>query len=162
MKRTAIVLAFLLTGVASAASAQCSLGGNCLGDAKAWNNMFGSTPAQRAEQANARRAAEVVILGQRDVNDAALLEGMPNYERIKLTHSVEDTLTRLSGAPSVVLRATVLARGGGYLFCGSAIYGQKGSGIFIFDTREGGYAKLDASSTDFEAAGCNLSATILR
>lgn len=162
MKRTIFVLAALLAGAASAASAQCPLGGNCLGDPKAWRNMFGDAPAQQAEQSSAQRAAEVVVLGQRDVNDAALLEGMPIYEKIKLVHSVEDTLTRLSGAPSVVLRATVLARGGGYLFCGSAIYGQKGEGTFVFDTREGGGASLHANRDAFEAAGCNLPATILR
>lgn len=162
MKRTILVLAALLAGAASAASAQCPLGGNCLGDPKAWNDMFGSTPAQRAEQANAQRAAEVIVLGQRDVNDAALLESMPLYEKIKLVHSVEDTLTRLSGAPSVVLRATVLARGGAYLFCGSAIYGQNDRGTFVFDTREGGGALLHATEAAFDAAGCNVSATILR
>ncbi|AXQ68779.1 hypothetical protein HOU00_gp346 [Caulobacter phage CcrPW] len=158
-------LAILIAAAAlfyTPALAQCPVGANCMGDPQAWNKMFGNTPAQRAEQSSARRAAESVIQDRQTQANADLLGDMGQVERYRLTYSVEDTLTRLSGAPATVLRATVLARGGGYLFCGSALYGQRDSGIFVLDTRPGGIATLHASESVFADAGCGVPATILR
>ncbi|AFU88102.1 hypothetical protein CcrColossus_gp232 [Caulobacter phage CcrColossus] len=158
--KLAILLAATL--IATPALAQCPIGGNCMSDPQAWKNMFGASPAQRAEQSSARRAAESVIQDRQTQANADLLGDMGQVERYRLTYSVEDTLTRLSGAPTTVLRATVLARGGGYLFCGSALYGQSDNGIFVLDTRPGGIATLHASKDAFIAAGCGQPATILR
>lgn len=158
--RLAILIAAAL--FSTPALAQCPVGANCMGNPQAWKDMFGDTPAQRAEQSSARRAAESVVQDQQQQHNAALLSDMGQIERYKLTYSIEDTLTRLSGAPTTVLRATVLARGGGYLFCGSALYGQNDGGIFVLDTRPGGVASLHASKDAFLGAGCGQPATILR
>lgn len=160
--RTAILLAAAIFCVPISALAQCPVGANCMGNPQAWNDMFGDTPAQRAQQSIARRAAEAVVQDRQQQNNASLLTDMGQTERYKLTYSIEDTLTRLSGAPTTVLRATVLARGGGYLFCGSALYGQQDGGIFVLDTRPGGIAQLRATKEAFLGAGCAVPATILR
>lgn len=150
----------LLIGVPGA-RAEC-LKDDCSDDPKAWADMFGTTLEQQAEQSRARVAAEAWVISERNANNEALLRDLGQQDRIRLTYSLEDTLTRLASKPATVLRATVAARGGAYVFCGSAMYADRSQGAFVLDTRPGGVAKLKATREDFATAACQSGATILR
>jgi hypothetical protein len=115
-----------------------------------------------AEQEAAVRAAQAVTTARQQEANADLITGMGLVERRKLLFSLEDTLTRLSGKPATVVGATVLARGGGYLFCGGALYGGADGAMFVLDTRPGATATLKADKGVWVAAGCELPATTLR
>ncbi|TAJ72106.1 MAG: hypothetical protein EPO51_08280 [Phenylobacterium sp.] len=159
MARHVIAMCIALIAMGTgAAEAQC-MKYDCSNDAAAWR---GATSGSHTEREEAAKGARAVGAAKQQEANAALIADMGLVERRKLLFKLEDTLSRLSGKPATVIGATVLARSGGYLFCGGALYGGADGAMFVLDTRAGATASLKADKAAWITAGCELPAVTLR
>lgn len=149
----ALFVLFMLAGVPGAHAAPC-LKQDCSQDPQAWADMMGTSPEQRREQQIARDAARAIVQAQKSEDVDAFIGSIGIKQRYRLLYTIEDTFSRLLGKPYTVISAVVLPRGAGYLFCGSGFY-EGGGGVFVFDTRPGGFHTLTATRQSFASAGCN-------
>lgn len=141
----------LLMALAGPAAAHPCLKADCSQDPQAWADMFGTSPAQRREQALARQAAAAEVARRKASHDVGANYG--EEDRYRMVLQLEDSFTRLTNEPYTVVDAVMFPHGAHYLFCGTGVH-RSGAGVFIFDTNPRGIHTLHASREQFEAAGC--------
>jgi hypothetical protein len=128
--------------------------------------MHEQTEAAQHERDEARKAAQAVMSARITGAPIMVAPTIPEPRRAILAYQLQDILTQASHRPVWVQSAEMFqyAEGPGFLFCGTAKYGDTDGGVFIVDTRDLTVAnfKLHATKEEFGHAGCAAEGTVLR